>query len=274
MNPSRKTDGSIFHDPVVRVLLLTILVLVGAILVLLLRHTEKPAILDRTQATWSPLQGWRWVSYGDSITDGGYWQPAVAEAFAFEHIEQGISGTCVAGRSPRPFWQAERMADILAQTPDLLTIMGGTNDFYSDIPLGSPAECDRPPAEKDVDSFYGAYSYLIESLLTRNPQLHIILMTTPLNDTWFAGQQTNGAGYTIMDYADATAQLAAHYQLPLVDLRELYASAELFQADYWDGIHPNLDGCAKISQILIHTLIQLSPESHLHTTDMESSPQP
>ncbi len=199
------------------------------------------------------LQEKIWVSYGDSITDGGFWQAAVANKFSLEHIDLGISGTLVSGYSSSAYWQEWRLNEIISYSPDVITILGGTNDFFSGVWVGDLAECEKDKADKDLASFFGAYSYLIETLQEALPNSLIVIITTPLNYTHFYNE-TNRSGHSIVDFADASAAIADYYNLLLADLRTISYTETSFQADFWDGVHPNLEGCAKISEIVIATL--------------------
>lgn len=244
-------------DMVLIVLLVLAVALVLAVVLLLILRPMRPDV-ETGPVQKLDLQGKVWVSYGDSITDGGFWQAAVAEKFGLDHRDQGIGGTTLAGFGPLAFWQEERLTEIIAAQPALITIMGGTNDFFSDFYIGSPEQLDLPLEEKTMDNFLGAYAYIVERLQAALPQTVIVLMTTPLNTTYFSDQPLNGRENSIMDFADATAQVAAHYALPLVDMRDLYQTAAEFEPDFWDGIHPNLEGSAKISQALIDCLIDIA----------------
>lgn len=241
--------------PLLLLALLALGLVLAVVLVLFFRpgQSEEEIMLDKRA-----LQDQVWVSYGDSITDGGYWQEAVAEHFALNHLDQGIGGTTLAGFGPLAFWQEGRLSEIVAAQPALVTIMGGTNDFYSDFYLGTEEQFDLPLEDKTMDNFLGAYSYIVEYLQAALPDTTIVLMTTPLNATYFSDQPLNGRGNSIMDFADASAQVARHYGLLLVDMRELYQNAADFDQDFWDGIHPNLQGAAKISQALIESLSQIA----------------
>ena len=244
-------------DLVLLVLLVLAIALVLAVVLLLIFRPARPGV-GPGPVKQVDLQGQVWVSYGDSITDGGFWQAAVAEKFGLDHRDQGIGGTTLAGFGPLAFWQEGRLSEIIAAQPALVTIMGGTNDFYTDNYIGTPDQLDLPLEENTMDNFLGAYSYNVERLQAALPQTTIVLMTTPLNTTYFSDQPLNGRGNSIMDFADATAQVADHYGLLLVDMRDLYQTAAEFEPDFWDGIHPNLEGSAKISQALIDCLTKIA----------------
>lgn len=192
-----------------------------------------------------------WLSYGDSITDHGLWQPVILEHFNFRHIDAGISGSRVSGDWPYAFWHEERLAGIRSADPDLITIMGGTNDFYSDVPLGGEEQLSLPLEEKDKYTYLGAYSYLLESLFAWKEDLCIILITPPQNISKYVSDNRNALGLEIDRYAEACRVLASHYDLPLVDLFTLPYNADTLMADYSDGVHPNPGGAAKIADLVM-----------------------
>lgn len=235
--------------------MLSLLLLLAVLLVCFWRRGQEP---PGPPLEPLDLQGQVWVSYGDSITDGAFWQAPVAETFGLVHLDQGIGGTTLAGFGPLAFWREERLEQIIEAQPTLITIMGGTNDFFSDFYLGTPDQFDLPLAEKQMDNFLGAYSYLIERLQASLPDSRIVLLTTPINASFFSDQPLNGRGNSIRDFANATALVADHYNLVLVDMRDLYTNEADFQADFWDGIHPNLDGSAKIAEALSARLADIA----------------
>ena len=198
----------------------------------------------------------RWVSLGDSITDGGYWQPVVLEKYHFIHQEEGLSGSCVAGYNDilTPFWAPERLDPILASKPDLITIMGGTNDYFQGFALGSFKEVEKKLEDKDPTTFYGAYSTVIERIREALPDCQIVLMTPPQKYSQFLDNKANMSGFTMENFAQAVRELARHYEVPILDLHKEPYDEEGMAEDFWDGIHPNPEGAAKIGKGLIALL--------------------
>lgn len=236
------------HDPLVILFFICIALLLVALVVLwpMLRG-EKPLEMEPEldPATIS------WVSYGDSVTDHGFWQPLVLERYPFHHFDRGVSGSCVAGRAGLPFWSEERIQAVIDLKPDLITVMGGINDYYANHPLGDPGVLDASLEDKDLDTFYGAYAYLIERFQEALPEVRIFLMPNTLIYTHFEAQSENEIGLTIDDYASAARAVAEHYHLPVVDLDRIpYANLDDFMADHDDGIHPNLTGAEKIAALV------------------------
>lgn len=246
------------RDPLLMVLLILAVLLLLAVLIVafILPLTGGYSLRNKEQKPQLDLNGRRWVSYGDSITDHGYYQAAVIEHFSLLHFDHGLSGTCVAGRGPNPFWSKDRLDSIIADAPDLITILGGTNDYYADVPLGDDAEFSKALADKSIDTFLGAYATVVETLQAALPDTEIVIISTPPMARQFAPDPQNGSGLRPPDYSFACAQVASHYGLRLVDLQRAlaYGDQASLLADFSDGIHPNASGAAKIAEAIIAAL--------------------
>lgn len=239
------------QDRIFFILLILALVLLTALVLVYVAKRDRIIKAPPEMKPSIPSGQTVWLSYGDSITDHGLWQPIILKQFSFLHIDAGISGSRVSGDWPNAFWHDNRLARIRESDPDLITIMGGTNDFYSDVPMGGTEQLDLSLNDKDKRTYLGAYSYLIESLLEWKEGLNMILITPPPNLSKYDRDNQNSLGLTIDQYADACRTLAAHYQLPLVDLFSIPYDASTLMADYSDGIHPNHQGAAKIADLVM-----------------------
>ena len=196
-----------------------------------------------------------WAGLGDSLTaqqyDGLSWSPMVEAATGLSFKNCGVGSTCLAGSANTAFWK--RLSTVEGYNPDLVTILGGANDLYSDIPIGTDAEFSKTIANKDCNTFIGAYSYIIETLLTWKKTLRIVLLTTSYahND---GADHTPGIGLTYKDYANATLRVAEYYGLPVVDLYRNMGLNKLTQDSTYtrgDNIHWN----ARASQIVASLVI-------------------
>lgn len=198
-----------------------------------------------------------WAGLGDSLTaqSSGYeglsWSPMVEDATGLVFKNCGVGSTCLAGSANSAFWK--RLSTVEGYDPDLVTILGGANDLYSDIPIGTDAEFSKTIANKDCNTFIGAYSYIIETLLTWKKTLRIVLLTTSYahND---GADHTPGIGLTYKDYANATLRVAEYYGLPVVDLYRNMGLNKLTQDTTYtrgDNIHWN----ARASQIVASLVI-------------------
>ena len=118
--------------------------------------------------------------------------------------------------------------DNISNDADLITIMGGTNDFRNGLfPLGTMADTVET-------SYYGALKMLCQKLITRfhtaradSGQLPAtIVLCTPF-------KMLNGSGWTynpaIQDWVNAVKEVGKYYGLPVFDTNNLV------------GINPHLD---------------------------------
>ena len=199
-------------------------------------------------------QGKKWVSFGDSITAQSTWQPIVADRLGLVHVNCGIGSTCVgipANTNYLPdkaFCQDVRLNAVMSEDPDVITILGGANDLYGNVPVGSTDEFSKALADKDKSTFLGAYSYIIETLLTWKPSVKIIILTTTFGH--------NNKNYS--KYADGSRELAYYYALPCADLYRNTGFNSFTSSVYFkDGIHPNAEGGKRIAEIVIGTMLHI-----------------
>lgn len=193
----------------------------------------------------------RFTSFGDSITQRERWQPFVVKEGGFVHTNCGIGGSPLGGSRENAYWRPARLDAVKASEPDILTILGGANDLVPNVLIGTDDEFEKPLAEKDTNTFKGAYSYIIEELLAWKPDLRILVLTT----TWghndgLAMAHTTGLRYR--DYAQASREAAQFYGLPIVDLY-YEAGFNKWTNDTYipDNIHPNEAGGKRIAELVI-----------------------
>ena len=141
----------------------------------------------------------------------------------------------------------------MAADPDIVTILGGANDLAADIPIGDKSQLSALLSVKDKNTFIGAYSYIIETLLAWKPALRIVILGT----TW---AHMDGKDYsdtvTYTDYSNASRTVAEYYGLPFVDLHgncgfnQFTMEDEPYNIYSSDHIHPN-DAGGKIIASLV-----------------------
>ncbi|MCL2322294.1 MAG: SGNH/GDSL hydrolase family protein [Oscillospiraceae bacterium] len=193
-----------------------------------------------------------WTSYGDSITYLNSWQPYVCNNFPdLDHTNLGINGTTIAHIPSLEkilpcFINETRLNNVKASNPDIITILGGTNDCAHQVAIGDDSEFSKPMDEKNKTTFKGAYSFLIETLLEWKPSLTIVLITTIHSpyDSIFS--------IKLADYAKATIDVAKYYSLPCIDVfgKSGINLSNIYEYTY-DGIHPNDAGGQIIAGMVI-----------------------
>lgn len=183
-----------------------------------------------------------WNVLGDSITQEAYsyWSHLIDPLGVTTLNNYGVGGTAIAVRDAP--WDTNAMCQrylTMAEPADLITVLGGTNDFVTPVPLGTISSSD--PTE-----FYGALNILFEGLVDRYP-LSTIAAFTPLP------RQTmvNGASTHLLAYADAILEVGEKFFIPVCDLTR----GSIFKpyntdnrtALMDDGLHPTELGHEKVA---------------------------
>lgn len=218
---------------------------------------EDMGIVDRS------LAGKKWVSYGDSITFGvgidfvngeKLWQDYIAERYNLNHVKMGEGMTCVGYVPPTATYTGISMSDdsrlnaLISEAPDIVTILGGANDYRFGIPLGTNGDYET----KDVTTFIGAYSYIIDRILTAKPDTLIIILGMFENTMGAYAPGLYSPPLDLITYA--TKEVAYHFGLPFVDLNECGFNKYNFNTTNGifstDGIHPNKEGAKRIAMVV------------------------
>lgn len=199
------------------------------------------------------LNGEKITSYGDSITYFNLWQPYVASYFNLTHTALGVVSSTLAlvpaYEATYPcFVNEARIQAIKDSDPDIVTILGGANDLARSVAIGTDSEFTAALNSKNKENFKGAYSFLIETLLTWKPSLEIIILST-----------MQSSNYDYNTYSDACRDVAYFYSLPFVDLNNGSGISKFNGAQYFsDGIHPNVAGAKRIASLVIDKLKSIS----------------
>lgn len=211
----------------------------------------------------SKWSGKAWATLGDSITAGGLWQPAVVSKLGLVWTNFGIGGTKLSG----PVGDSSAMCqdariNAIPVAQDLVTVMGGTNDWAQNVPLGHVESTDPL-------TFYGALNVLISKLMLRFPTKRIAIFATPYGEFIDFGVRgwpnayTNTQGLTTRDYAEAVRVACKYWGVPCVDVQANVGWNALNIRTYIndDGalLHPNITGAARIAEVVIGDLRSLEP---------------
>lgn len=117
--------------------------------------------------------------------------------------------------------------------PDLILILGGTNDVWNGITIGSPVY--EGWTDENKQEFYGACAYLIAHIKTVYPSAHII---------WMCNTRAISADSNLSSnqYYLALHEVCDHYSVPCLDI-----------APEITGNHPTAHGMEQIrNDLMIH----------------------
>ncbi|OPH48178.1 hypothetical protein BC351_38530 [Paenibacillus ferrarius] len=198
-------------------------------------------------------EGAAWGTLGDSITEAGGYQPLVQEALGFARVlNYGKSGCPMTAGGERDYGATTHVGKTIDASLDCITIFAGVNDFRLDKPIGQVGTA-------DIYTYYGAYTSLIEHILTTNPRCRLSLWTPLQRDKdGYDIFTVNAAGHRLLDYVEAALQLGQLYALPVLNL---YAQSGLNKLTLpcftSDGLHPNEAGHRRIADMAIPFLAGL-----------------
>lgn len=162
---------------------------------------------------------------GDSLTYGylnSSTQMAIPYPLAVQNqlnlatsYNNGLTGTTVADdrsvmQSFYPMSADERMETY--QNTDIISIMGGTNDFAKNVTLGDINT-------EDTTTFYGGYKKLLNYLITNNPTSLIFTITPPWTQN--APTTNNTKGYSRQDITNAIKEISSYFGIPCLDMNSL-----------------------------------------------------
>ena len=194
----------------------------------------------------SRLKGKTWVAVGDSITEFNMRATKNYHDFVSEDvggmvvINKGLSGS---GFHDRP----DVADEITTDSPDLITIMWGTNDFglvRNNYPLGTFLST-------DMETIAGRMKYAIEKLMNKYPLAKFAFISPPPSLTNYGSNaDKNAQGYNLKDHVEMFERYAKHYSIPFLNLYEqsnlpvwipavntYYFTAPTLSTP--DGLHPN-----------------------------------
>ncbi len=158
-----------------------------------------------------------YLAFGDSITEGDMsfsgeklnspYPKAVAKRLKIGTlVNRGVGGLTVVSQGGRG-----SMVDVIFSQEyadyDIISLMGGVNDFGNSFPLGTPNDATK-------DTIYGAYDVIAKHLTTTYPDAFIFFMT-PLKCGWWS--TPTELGYTLVDVRDAMVTVANRYGIPVLD---------------------------------------------------------
>lgn len=167
----------------------------------------------------------------------------------------GVGGASIAKGNDQRAFIGDQVKDVKDQ--DVITILGGTNDFASARPLGTI----KDPVDK-VTTFYGALKYMITTLAKQNPHCKFLLMTPTKanysNDhaSWKfyddnGNVRKNKLNLSLTDYVNAIVSVGEYYSIPVLNLfKDGNYNPYLFPDLSLDGLHPNDEGNERLAKTI------------------------
>jgi lysophospholipase L1-like esterase len=223
--------------------------------ILLLWSISWGAFLSAAEPIRKPV---KIITLGDSITKGVRTGVAAEETFAAllqaelrkRKIAAEITNVGIGGeRTDQALQRLEK--DVIAQEPQLVTIMYGTNDSYVD-------QGEREP-RLTQQQFRDNLAQIVKQL--KAAHIQPIVMTEP---RWSTTAKANGAGehpnLRLEKYVQQCREVAAELDVPLVDHFAHWTKQEKEgqDLDAWttDTCHPNPQGHKQLSDLLLPVVVK------------------
>ncbi|MGL5379957.1 SGNH/GDSL hydrolase family protein, partial [Clostridium sp.] len=284
------------------------------------KYIKTPFIDDVRVAKYESVRDWwnkKWLTYGDSITAIGNienpndpsWQYYVNNYYEFSsHIGRGVGGSTFKfqnavfwansdgsynsrpdGSNTQPagttehnscFCSFDRIKKMIGVNSDLIFIMGGTNDFGQNVPIGdtkfdssilsdtvwqSDTTYREFAGDFKIDTFKGSIASTIMKIQAYSPN-SIIVLGTQLSGQGVTGSNrvdmiTNSLGLTPYDYAKAMKEVANEFSIPVIDVFSLTGINQFNRKKYiTDSVHPySENGKKAIARTIICGLKNVMP---------------
>lgn len=173
---------------------------------------------------------------GDSLSSAGVW---------LNHLTKRLPSNVVNNLAQHGISLVQTLTQKVPHVPSttsLCIIFLGTNDCQAQISLGEINS-------KDTSTFIGAYNAIIETLLTLNPKMRILLLT-PIR-TWDIDSTTR-TNDNLKGYVNATKKVGEKYALPVLDLFNTMGINDINKESYLgaDLLHLNGEGQKYLSNLI------------------------
>lgn len=191
---------------------------------------------EAKQLITNPYKNLKWYALGDSYTEQGYYTSKIVEKTGMILTNYGVGGTRLAdsdGNQSKAM--CYRYLDMSEEKPDLVTVMGGTNDCYYST-LGKAGDT-------TVSTVAGAIYVIFKGLQEKYPDTPILFATMPVRwDNKFE------------DYANIMIDACKYWRIPCVDIYHNCGFNEWNKSVYNlnnDNIHVNANGGKVLAQLFI-----------------------
>ena len=197
-------------------------------------------------------EGLTYTAFGDSITYGADCfnnciqmnTPYVNQVGKILHLKsntnKGINGATLTNNTGT--YNITTDITSFSEKRDIISVLGGVNDYGNSLTLGTISD-------RDNSTIYGSL-HISMNYLTTNYKDSLIFYMTPYKCRNCTDK--NSAGYTLENLATAIKEVAAIYNIPVLDLFNEGNFESVMNNPNCDGLHPNQEF------ILSHTAPQIA----------------
>lgn len=220
-----------------------------------LKNNDAMFFMNKRLAYFSDILLWsgkKVCTYGDSITEYGFWQSTLSHYFGFsEVVNRGISGSKLTNIDPFQYWvnsvTGEKISSSDVEEPDptwenplriysnfsnqerintvpidcdLVIIMGGTNDTGATNPSTNTGDCnfDELSGTFKENTIMGAVCETIRKMQIRCPNA-VIVFATPLSGlNSYSDNKNYNQSFKINEMAKVIKDACFYMSVPVIDV--------------------------------------------------------
>ena len=222
----------------------------------------------------NPFEGMKYCAVGDSITFGvgasetsKRWADLLVTKLNLDvdsYQNLGVSNTTITALNDTDNSICNRILNSnIASDCELITLMGGVNDFNQSKTLGTFEEALNyytTNGKWNTTNFYGAFCAIIEYVHTRRENAQLIVLT-PMH--YMSEYTKNANDNTLVDFVQAIREICEYFAVYVIDCyRDLPIDAKnanqkaLYTSNgvVADGIHPSDKGHEMIANLVANRL--------------------
>lgn len=196
---------------------------------------------DKARAYYTELEGKKYLFIGDSYFAGNgveksfVWPGILGTKYSATIYNHGINGSTMSEYSGGKEPMCVRYNNINVDSPDVIVLEGGTNDFNRRVPLGDNTT-------RSTTTFKGALRTTIEGLYRKYPGALVICVTCWRTD------RTNADNRTQLEYAQAMVDLCNAMGVPVIDARDDNTGVRMTDAAFRSSYCMNGDDTSHLNK--------------------------
>lgn len=186
---------------------------------------------DKDRVYYDVLKDKTFTVIGDSYLAGNgldkslVWPALLASKYDMKYTNYGKNGSTMSNFVTTENPMVSRYSSMANNSPDIVIIEGGRNDYNKSVPIGEDGSL-------DTKTMKGAARYLITKIGEKYPDALIICVTV-----WEVGGAANQAGNYCSDYGKALLEVCEDMGVPCINAMDqettgVYMTDSAFRAEY------------------------------------------
>ena len=203
---------------------------------------------------------------GVNSVDDTWWMKLIHTLGMTLLVNNSWSGTCVTNNRDSVKGEnssAMVRSELLGDSPDVIILYMGINDFNFEVALGDYKGDTILPEQPDKATFGSAYALTLDKMTTKYPNSEIWCATLPPCESngQTGAPEINDSGVPLADFNERIRRLALSFGVRVLDFAQsglTYRNLDLYMGDWADatgkGLHPNAAGMSVLANQAIRQM--------------------